>query len=170
MASVRSGSLFILIIEKSGTAGQSFLSQRQKNHPAGWFLFLMAGMKGFEPLHGGFRVHSLTAWLHPNLACSYILRFSIKKSTRNFKFSGKSAPDGFAPLTPQACTPRMQDILACSVSDRIKTQSRFFPSFNLCGYTLSMNRFISQFSKMKTGRKIDFRCPPPPFLKPGIRL
>ena len=27
----------------------------------------MAGMKGFEPLHGGFRVHSLTAWLHPKI-------------------------------------------------------------------------------------------------------
>ena len=47
----------------------------------------MAGMKGFEPLHGGFRVHSLTAWLHPNLACSYILRFFIKMSIRNFKNS-----------------------------------------------------------------------------------
>ncbi len=130
----------------------------------------MAGMKGFEPLHGGFRVHSLTAWLHPNLACSYILRFSIKKSTRNFIFFGKSAPDRFVPLTSQACTPRIQDILACSVSDRIKTQSRVFLSFILCGYNLSMNRFISQFLKMKTGRKSDFWRSLLPFLKPGIRL
>lgn len=90
MASIRSGSLFILIIEKNGTAGQSFLSQRQKNHPAGWLLFLMAGMKGFEPLHGGFRVHSLTAWLHPNdLVLLYSTLFSKKVNPENFSFSGK---------------------------------------------------------------------------------
>ena len=96
--------------------------------------------------------------------------FPSKSQPEITNFLASPPPDGFAPLTPQACTPRMQDILACSVSDRIKAQSRFFPSFNLCGYNLSMNRFISQFSKMKTGRKIDFRCLPPPFLKPGIRL
>lgn len=27
----------------------------------------MAGAEGFEPSHGGFRVHSLTAWLCPNV-------------------------------------------------------------------------------------------------------
>ncbi len=41
----------------------------------------MAGMKGFEPLHGGFRVHSLTAWLHPNDLVLYILPFFQRKST-----------------------------------------------------------------------------------------
>ncbi len=27
----------------------------------------MAGVKGFEPLHDGVRVHSLTAWRHPHI-------------------------------------------------------------------------------------------------------
>ena len=52
--------------------------------------FSMAGMKGFEPLHGGFRVHSLTAWLHPNdLVLLYSTLFSKKVNPENFSFSGK---------------------------------------------------------------------------------
>ena len=46
----------------------------------------MAGMKGFEPLHGGFRVHSLTAWLHPNIAYSYIISYSGEVSIKNINF------------------------------------------------------------------------------------
>ena len=76
--------------------------------------------------------------------------FPSKSQPEISNFLVSPPPDGFAPLTPQACTPRMQDILICSVSDRIKVQSRVFLPFNLCVYSLPLNRFISQFSKMKT--------------------
>ena len=31
-----------------------------------WSFFTLAGVTGFEPVNGEFRVHCLTAWLHPN--------------------------------------------------------------------------------------------------------
>ena len=37
-----------------------------KKHPTMWD-FLLAGVTGIEPVNGEFRVHCLTAWLHPNV-------------------------------------------------------------------------------------------------------
>lgn len=48
----------------------------------------MAGAEGFEPSHGGFRVHSLTAWLCPNV----LIHFTHEPEEcqeKNEKVSGK---------------------------------------------------------------------------------
>src|SRR5882757_8223830 len=34
----------------------------------------LAGVPGFEPGHGGIKIHCLTAWLHPNLTNATFLR------------------------------------------------------------------------------------------------
>ena len=31
------------------------------------FLIMLAGVTGIEPVNGEFRVHCLTAWLHPKI-------------------------------------------------------------------------------------------------------
>ena len=66
----------------------------------------MAGMKGFEPLHGGFRVHSLTAWLHPNGLLLYSTlspinvkqKFSKEKSANCGQTVFMAGMKGFEPL------------------------------------------------------------------------
>ena len=45
----------------------------------------MAAVIGFEPMHGGFRVHSLTAWLHRN-ALYYYNRFQGKFTYLSYNF------------------------------------------------------------------------------------
>ena len=32
-----------------------------------YFFYMLAGVTGIEPVNGEFRVHCLTAWLHPNI-------------------------------------------------------------------------------------------------------
>lgn len=38
----------------------------KKTNQNDWHFFTLAGVTGFEPVNGEFRVHCLTAWLHPN--------------------------------------------------------------------------------------------------------
>ena len=49
--------------------------------------FLLAGVTGIEPVNGEFRVHCLTAWLHPNDYSLSAKRTSITPGTSSWRIT-----------------------------------------------------------------------------------
>lgn len=53
----------------------------------------MAGVIGFEPMHDGFRVHCLTAWLHPKITVPNHYNTRLLKSQKKIAFAGKKTAE-----------------------------------------------------------------------------
>lgn len=59
----------------------------------------MAGVIGFEPMHDGFRVHCLTAWLHPKITVLNYYNTRLRKNQRkNVLMDKKTAVQQFLQL------------------------------------------------------------------------